>query len=69
MIDALISGHPAGVDPGEHTGICTTMFTNLPYPRIAFLYQRATISPLPYTAVGSNEALGYEVKYIKGLPN
>ena len=56
MIYALISGHPAGVDLGERTGICTTMFTSLPYARIVFLYQRTTISPLPYTAVGSNEA-------------
>lgn len=46
MIYALNSGHPAGVDPGECAGIWATMFTNLPHPRIVFLYQRATTSPL-----------------------
>ena len=46
MIYALISGHPAGVDPGECAGFCAMMFTNLPHPRIVFLYQRATTSPL-----------------------
>lgn len=33
MIYALISGHPAGVDPGECAGICAMMFTNLPPPK------------------------------------
>ena len=46
MIYALISGHPAGVDPGECAGICAMMVTNLPHPRIVFLYQRAATSPL-----------------------
>ena len=72
MIYALINGHPAGVDPGECAGICAMMFTNLPHPRIVFLYQRATTSPLTLHSSwlsGSNEALHYKMKYIKGRPN
>ena len=44
----LISGHPEGVgDPREHPVICTTTFTNPPYPKPR-LFNQKLLTPLPW---------------------
>ena len=47
--NALISGHPGGGggDPGEPPVICTTTFTNPPYPKPR-LFNKKLLTPLPW---------------------